>query len=194
MGAYYETALQANKQHKEVYVGKLTEGEYFRVNTHEIDSNGLKLMEHSYIGNSYVSHIMGLIEDNPTNIIWLCDYSEDKDFNWDTVEEVETNEMEVKKVATRTHRQSGFIINHTTQEYISLKTYKRLFAEHSNDWAISPLPILTNSEVGSSGGGDYHNENSLRGVWKNHLISYSKKLGNFKIFKNVTKDVIFLED
>jgi len=194
MGAYYEATLTANKKHTEDYVGKLTEGEPFRVNTHDVDSNGLKLMEHSYIGNSYVSHIMGLIEDNPTNVIWLCDYSEDETYTWDTVQEVETNEMEVKRLASRNHRENGFIINHTTNEYISLKTYKRLFAEHSNEWAINPLPILTNSEVGSMGGGDLHTEESLRGLWRNHLVSYSKSLGEFKSFKNVTKDVIIWED
>ena len=102
--------------------------------------------------------------------------------------------MEVKNLASRNHRVNGFIINHTTNEYISLKTYARLFAEHSNEWAISPLPILTNSEVGAMGGGDLSTEESLRGLWKNHLISYTKTLGEFKSFKNVTKDVIVWED
>jgi len=194
MGAYYEAVVTANKRHLEDYVGKLTLGEPFRVNTHDVDSNGLKLMEHSYIGNSYVSHILGLIEDNPSNVIWLCDYSEDEVYNWETVSEVDTNEMEVKRLASRNQRENGFIINHTTNEYISLKTYKRLFAEHSNEWATSPLPFLTNSEEGAMGGGDLRTDEPTRGLWKNHLISYTKSLGEFKGFKNVTKDVIVWEN
>jgi hypothetical protein len=193
MGAYYEAALTANKKHTEIYGDKISLGKPFRVNTHDVDSNGLKLMEHSYISNSYVSHILGLIEDNPTNVIWLCDYSENTKYNWETVAEVETTDDEVKSIASRNHRGNGFILNHTTNEYISLKSYKRLFAEHSTDWAINPLPILTNSETSSMGGGDYGTEDSLRGAWKNHLISYTKKLGKFSHFKNVTKDVIFWE-
>lgn len=196
MGAYYEGCLTANKKHTERYVGKLTIGEPFRVNTHDIKSsdgmgNGLKLMEHSYIGNSYVAHILSLIEDNPTNVIWLCDYTEDATYNWDTVAEVETNEMEYSK---RFRAESGFIINHTTNEYISISAYKRYFAKQSDDWAISPLPILTNSEGGSMGGGDLHQEESLRGLWYNHLISYTRKLGDFKKFKNVTADVVVVEN
>jgi len=190
--------MLANKKHTEVYGDKITLGEPFRVNTHDVDSNGLKLLEHSYIANSYISHILGLIEDNPTNVIWLCDYSESEDgknpYTWDTVQEVETNEMEVKRLASRNHRENGFIINHTTNEYISLKTYKRLFAEHSNEWATSPLPFLTNSEEGNMGGGDLRTDEPLRGLWKNHLISYTKTLGEFKSFKNVTKDVIVWEN
>ena len=191
MGAYYEASLEANKKHTEVYVGKLTEGEYFRVNTHDIDGNGLKLMEHSYIGNSYVAHILSLIEDNPTNVIWLCDYSEDETYNWETVNEVETNKMEIK---SRFRGESGFIINHTTNEYISLKAYQTEFRKHSKEWATSPLPFLTNSEEGAMGGGDLRTDEPTRGLWKNHLISYSKSLGEFKSFKNITKDVIVWED
>lgn len=192
MGAYYAPTLTANKKHQEMYNDKLTIGEPFRVSSYDIGSNGAKLMEHSYIGNLLVAHTLRLIEDNPSNLIWLCDYSENETFNWETVTAVETNEMEY---STRFLGESGFIINHTTNEYISITAYKRHFAKQSNDWAISPLPILTNSEGGSSGGGDLHNdEQPLRGLWYNHLISYTRKLGDFKRFKNVTADVIIIED
>lgn len=164
------------------------------MNTHDVDSTGLKILEHAFLGNSYVSHILGLIEDNPSNLIWLCDYTVLEDgknaYTWKNVKEVDTNKMEVKALSSRNHRENGFIINHTTNEYISLKAYQTEFNKHSNDFAISPLPFLTNSENSSMGGGDLITNLPTRGLWKNHLISYSKNLGEFKDFKNVTKDVI----
>ena len=196
MGAYYEATLTANEGHTEVYGSKVTEGTPFRVSTYSFD-NGAKLMEHSYIENSYVDGILGLIEDNPTNVIWLCDYTENEEgknpYTWDTVNEVETTEKVAKQLQTKNHRSNGFIINHTTNEYISLKSYKKEFAKHSNEWATNPLPFLTNSETECMGGGDLRTEEPIRGLWKNHLISYTKSLGEFKGFKNVTKDVIVWE-
>lgn len=47
-------------------------------------NNGLKLMEHSWVGNNFVSAIERLIFQNPTRIVWAGDYAEpekDKDGN-----------------------------------------------------------------------------------------------------------------
>lgn len=44
--------------------------------SHDFD-NGLKLMEHSYIGNEFVNAALILIQDQPLQIAWIGDYSDD---------------------------------------------------------------------------------------------------------------------
>ena len=44
--------------------------------SHEYD-NGLKLMEHSYIGNSFVSAFESLIKNKPQRVVWAGDYADD---------------------------------------------------------------------------------------------------------------------
>lgn len=190
MGSYYNAALQANKKHEEIYGDKVTEGEYFRLSTYDFD-NGAKLMESSFIDNNYQNAVLRLIEDNPSYLCFTCDYTENSPYSWDEVQEISTDESEQDN---KFKGDRGFIINHTKKEYISIKTYVKLFAEHSTEWAVNPLPILANIEKQSMGGGDYRNDDDRRGTWANDLISYSTKLGEFKAFKNVTKDNIFWEE
>ena len=39
--------------------------------------NGMKLMEHSYIGNNFVSAFESLIQDNPQRVVWAGDYADE---------------------------------------------------------------------------------------------------------------------
>ena len=40
--------------------------------------NGLKLMEHSYIGNSVMNAVFSQIKDRPLRIAWMGDYSDEE--------------------------------------------------------------------------------------------------------------------
>jgi hypothetical protein len=40
--------------------------------------NGAKLMEHSYIGNPFVSYIKKLILSTPTQVVWAGDYADNE--------------------------------------------------------------------------------------------------------------------
>ena len=40
--------------------------------------NGLKLMEHSYIGNNFVNAVLTEIWQDPTRVAWIGDYSDDE--------------------------------------------------------------------------------------------------------------------
>ena len=48
--------------------------------SHDIDRNGLKLMEHSWIGNTFVSTIEGLLvpggDWHKKSIVWAGDYAD----------------------------------------------------------------------------------------------------------------------
>ena len=43
--------------------------------SHEYD-NGLKLMEHSWVGNGFVAVIENLLLKNPTRVVWCGDYAD----------------------------------------------------------------------------------------------------------------------
>lgn len=51
-------------------------GDVSTLYAHEFD-NGLKLMEHSYIGNYFVNAALSLIENTPLRVAWIGDYSDD---------------------------------------------------------------------------------------------------------------------
>ena len=66
MGQYYMPAVIDTKRHICRYLY-----------SHEYD-NGLKLMEHSYIGNAFVNAVQSQILDNPMQVAWIGDYSRDR--------------------------------------------------------------------------------------------------------------------
>ena len=64
MGQYYRTLL--------VFEDGLEEC----VNANQYD-NGVKLMEHSWVGNNFVNAVLGAIENNPARVAWIGDYAVD---------------------------------------------------------------------------------------------------------------------
>lgn len=64
MGQYYMPTLIAD------------DGTVRTLYSHDYD-NGLKLMEHSYIGNDFVNAVLTLIWENPVRMAWIGDYSND---------------------------------------------------------------------------------------------------------------------
>ena len=42
-------------------------------------NNGLKLMEHSWVGNNFVNAVLSHIKDNPMRVAWVGDYSDSVD-------------------------------------------------------------------------------------------------------------------
>ena len=90
MGAYYEATIEKT-----------------RYCTHP-SNNGLKLMEHSYVGNDYVDSIMKLLLNTPRQLRWVCDYTDELDgYTWE--ETTENEELD------GTDRLLGkyYVINHT---------------------------------------------------------------------------------
>lgn len=100
-------------------------------------NNGLKLMEHSYIGNDFVNAVFTQIWHNPQRVAWIGGYSNSKDGDpWESI--VPENFMDYYHVAwgeERTpiaHVPRGlvtmkntrrFLINHDKKEYIALAEY-----------------------------------------------------------------------
>lgn len=160
--------------------------------SHEFN-NGLKLTEHSWIGNSFVNAAISLINKNPQRVAWIGDYSDDPyedkyshklpkdefmkyyDAAWDeknkcTVPASQFGEAEQSLVDENTT--GTYFVDHTKKQYIDVSKYIAN-AKTDDGWCVNPLPILTACGNGR-GGGDYRGVNSDKvGTWAFDLIEYT---------------------
>jgi hypothetical protein len=136
--------------------------------------NGLKLMEHSYIGNNFVSAFETLIQNNPKRVVWAGDYA-------DECKQRKTNlysrcKDDLKVIPNELNDDTySFIINHSKKMFVD----KNKVTERSADWAdgmkIHPLPLLT-CEGNGRGGGDFSgDEKGIVGTWARDVIEVSDK-------------------
>lgn len=142
------------------------------VNPHNYN-NGYKLMEHSYIGNNFVSVVESLLCAEgmfyKCRLVWAGDYAdEEADGNnlYSTALESESKQsVGLAKADMSAYR---YIVNHTKKLYVD----KNL--EFSGN--IHPLPLLT-AEGNGRGGGDYSGASEdLVGTWARDVISLEKDL------------------
>jgi len=151
--------------------------------SHKYD-NGLKLMEHSYQGNNFVSTFEKELtrrgEHYKSRVVWAGDYAdeerglkiihEEKEYDANLYSLCnDENEISPKECSTNDY---PYIVNHT----------KKLFVDKNKvsdvpDWEgtkIHPLPLLT-CEGNGRGGGDFRGENDLIGSWARDVISVEKE-------------------
>lgn len=141
MGQYYVPVLMT--QH----------GDIKTFYSHEYD-NGLKLMEHSYIGNDFVAAVLHYLTKHPYKLFWLGDYAEMRDFKNHKMTPRKMSQawsdnynIHPKDTCTEWKYNSAYVINLDKSECIKLQ-------DISNELTICPIPILT--AVGNGkGGGDY---------------------------------------
>ena len=107
--------------------------------SHDYD-NGLKLMEHSYIGNNFVGAVLSLIWKHPMKVAWIGDYADD--FLGDAYESKlphdefmvyytaahrdEEKKYRIRPASTKLlemHHKRRYLVNHTSREYIDLGSY-----------------------------------------------------------------------
>ena len=152
--------------------------------------NGLKLMEHSWIGNAFVGRIMKLLTKGnkwyKSRIVWCGDYAE-KVIGEDNLysmcydekgeHEEDTKIKLFRKIKPRfllkqAEQKKAIIVNHTKKEYVKLSDCEPEKNESYNKgWVINPLPLLTALGNGG-GGGDYHGSDmGLVGRWACDEIS-----------------------
>lgn len=128
--------------------------------------SGLKLMEHSWIGNRFVAEVEHFLVANPCRLVWAGDYADEESDGKTLYSKCYDNEdKEVKEGfnLSASNLEDMFVVNHTKGLY-----YKRPHSS-DDDWIVNPLPLLT-SEGNGRGGGDYHKEDPLVGSWARDLI------------------------
>lgn len=148
--------------------------------------NGAKLMEHSYIGNSFVEAVeFLLIDDGEGNrgrwsgnrIVWAGDYAntEPLDGNnlYSSAEEKDKLKMLIEAVPSNYH----YLVNWDKKQFVDKTKCNPIKGQWNiNGFMIHPLPLLT-ADGNGRGGGDYNGENiDYVGTWARDRISLMKEI------------------
>jgi hypothetical protein len=167
-------------------------------------SIGLKLMEHSYVGNWLMQSVESELFRNAQNVVWAGDYADPEPdpvvnrFNVESSssEQPAHNLYDMTEHAPKakpvpydeskeeSHR---YLVNHTKKIYVDkTKLDSFTFPNYPDDPHIyHPLSLLT-AEGNGRGGGDYHGTcEEVVGTWARDLISVEDNIGDYKDFKEI---------
>jgi hypothetical protein len=188
------------------------------VYSHDFD-NGLKLMEHSWIGNNFVGFVENLLFRNPQPIVWAGDYAdnetklskdvlksllaEDDDKRYQ--ESIKTDGANMYSIASTLDvklpptgeklnlNQFKYVVNHDKKQFVDKTKVPKITAQWVGDadYRIHPLPLLT-CEGNNGSGGDFRgNERNLVGVWSRDVISIESRKSDIPNgFTELTFDLI----
>ena len=132
-------------------------------------NNGMKLMEHSYLDNIFVSTFeYGLSPAGPyhkSRVVWAGDYA-DKEPEQEVNLHIMCDEYKKIKPLDKSTTKYRYLVNHT----------KNLFVDKArNEGSLHPLPLLT-AEGNGRGGGDYREDSELVGSWARDMISVEETM------------------
>lgn len=163
------------------------------LDSHKFGS-GLKLMEHSYIGNGFVEGVEVLMTKfgpwYKDRLIWAGDYADPEFGSKENLyelckEEDETTPYQVDKIKEDNKidlKKYRYVVNHTLKEYVDKNKMVAFNIDKNNPkdegWKIHPLSLLT-AEGNGLGGGDYGDNNpdiNLVGKWARHSISIEEEV------------------
>ena len=143
-------------------------------------NNGLKLMEHSYLNNPFVSAFEYQIScDGPfymSRVVWAGDYAEKEPSGkslYEMASEIQDDEhSKLCKPPSKDTSCYRYIVNHTKKLYIDKTKLSK--------GDIHPLPLLI-SEGNAAGGADYSGrDEELCGTWARDLLSLERSLDNLE--------------
>lgn len=175
MGQYYKPINLDKKQY---------------VYSHDF-GNGLKLMEHSWVGNEFVNVIETLVAEGGEwygdRIVWAGDYADPEKSEktgrplkknlWDMIDEDVNPDMKIEPPQNSPVVKFRYVINLDKKEFVDttkIPLSDVYTDEKGKEWpfTIHPLPILT-CEGNGRGGGDLHKEDPLVGTWARQRVTVS---------------------
>lgn len=139
---------------------------------------GLKLMEHSYIGNKLMNAVENMIIPGgswyKTKLVWAGDYADaepglpkiDGKYDQNVYCIMEHEGKKIKPTTKRVNKKYHYLTNHTEKFVIDLEKVQ----EFEKGWKIHPLSLLI-CEGNGRGGGDFLGEDSRVGTWARDVIS-----------------------
>ena len=144
---------------------------------------GLKLMEHSYIGNKVMNAVERLLipggDWHKSRLVWAGDYADHEegypkresgnDNNIHTITDDEGTKIKPK--IRKVNKKYKYLANHTKKVYIDLSN----IAEDDYGYKIHPLSILV-CEGNGRGGGDFRGDDSRVGMWARDIISLEESI------------------
>lgn len=143
-------------------------------------NNGLKLSEHSYVGNNFVSTFEFSLSPegiyNKSRVVWAGDYA-DKEPEQEKNLYEQCDEYKLIRPAEKKTLKYRFLVNHTKKQYAD-----------KSKWEMHPLPLLT-AEGNGRGGGDIQDAPSCVGSWARDVISVEESLPEGEDFQEVVCDL-----
>jgi hypothetical protein len=136
--------------------------------------DGVKLMEHSYMRNSFVLLVESLLSPAGSaymsRIVWSGDYADKEPGSDGNLQELGRSNQQFTSPMVKKITDYRYIVNHDKQQYVDKQ--KKYLDEDGNEVEsrIHPLPLLT-VEGNGRGGGDYYGENDKVGIWARDVIS-----------------------
>lgn len=149
--------------------------------------NGMKLMEHSYVGNAVVQRMEHALFNNPQRVVWAGDYADDEEDEPITLYALAEESERAEKIRPFEYGEkpidAKWLLNHDKQVAVAIPK------DELDLWIIHPLPLLT-CEGNGRGGGDFRGDNPHVGEWARDRISVSdKNVRNFDVL-----EITFVED
>ncbi len=143
--------------------------------------NGVKLMEHSYIGNPLTAAVENLIQEGGAwyghRIVWGGDYADpepntgNEDFpDGYPLYFLITDKLVLPKEKQKRNGRLRYLINLDKKEFVDM--YK--VPKFNDGYRIHPLPLLT-CEGNGRGGGDFHKGDILIGTWARNRVTIQPK-------------------
>lgn len=162
MGQYYKPVSIEKKEH---------------VLSHDYN-NGLKLMEHSWIGNDFVGVVENLIAEGGAwhgdRIVWAGDYADPEEGTEDNIYDIVGENKIRPEITDKKYR---YVVNMDKKEFVDTEKIPLSDVyedENGKEWpyTIHPLPLLT-CEGNGRGGGDFHKGSPLVGKWARNRVTVS---------------------
>ena len=140
--------------------------------------NGLKLTEHSYLQNNFVQAFEFLLapdqQYHKTRVVWAGDYADNEpesEYNlYRMCTDDLTDDLKIHPEYLYSTREYPYIVNHTKKQFVDKR---KNIDTRDGALGLHPLPLLT-CEGNGRGGGDYHGESPLIGLWARDVISIEK--------------------
>lgn len=175
---YYPVIVDCNDNAKTIYA-------------HDFE-NGLKLTEHSYIGNNFMAAVMNELLFNPHQVWWAGDYSDGEDYP-DGVYEKYIRYSDKFELIKPNEENQKWRYDNCCLVNIDKKQYVKLPKNEEDKWQVNPLSLLT--AVGNGrGGGDYRgNDVWMVGYWAGDRIkiTFEKPITDYT---DITNNFDFYED
>ena len=139
--------------------------------------NGVKLMEHSFIGNNFVSTFeFGLSPEGiyyKSRVVWAGDYADKEPDNENLYHQC--NEYNMIRPSEKETGRFRFVVNHTKKQFVD----KSKIPKNKYGYTLHPIPLLT-CEGNGRGGGDYDTDSPLIGSWARDVISVEETTPEFE--------------
>lgn len=155
---------------------------------------GLKLMEHSYIGNALTDSISHSLYHHPMRVAWVGDYAGDltyeyikclnPDFpivkgayNTFLKEALHGEGVDFETKKGKFDYKGKYLINYSKKEYLSFDKYIEKISKNydTRGWIIYPVSLLT--AIGNDlGGGCYGGKHLMKKLERGHTTFFQSKM------------------